>query len=212
MTTNYYIFRILYLKCNKVIRLKENYWLLPSEAQEAGGTVFFDIKSYSYLLIKSDIEENESNLRNEVELVISFFSLLLGNQFYSKETYHFYFEEKLKLKTAHLFPIPEPFVEKHNSSPSGVNIKIIQFIFKQWYEDILDNRIKDSLFHLIAELNAGLRNNMFEISAGLLWNAWEHLTSSYWKIDKDKLYVITKTKYNEFIKLLKKYQIVTLNN
>jgi len=203
MTTNYYIFRILYLKCNSVIRLKENIWLLPSEAQEAGGTVFFDINSYSYLLIKSDIEENETDLRHNIELVISFFSLLLGNQFYSKETYHFYFEEKILLKNAHLYPIPEPFVEKHHFSLSGVWVKIIQFIFDKWYEDILKNQVKDGLFHLIAELNAGLRSTMFEISAGLLWNTWEHLASKYWKKDKNYLYVIKKAKYNEFIRALK---------
>lgn len=52
MTANYYAFRILYLKCNSVIRLKENLWLLPSDAQEVGNTVFFDNNSYSYLLIK----------------------------------------------------------------------------------------------------------------------------------------------------------------
>lgn len=193
----------MYLKCNSVIRLKENIWLLPSESEKAGGTIFFDINSYSYLLIKSDIEENERDLKYNIELVISFFSLLLGNQFYSKETYHFYFEEKILLKKAHLYPIPEPFVEKHHFSLSGVRIKIIQFIFDKWYEDILKNQVKDGLFHLIAELNAGLRSTMFEISAGLLWNTWEHLASKYWKKDKNYLYVINKAKYNEFIKTLK---------
>lgn len=203
MTINYYVFRILYLKCNSVIRLKENLYILPSEVQEIGATIYFDVDSFSYLLIKTDIEESEEILKQIVELIISFFSLLLGNQFYTKENYHFYFENKLILKKAHLYPIPEPFVVKHQSTPSVVRLKIIQFIFKQWYEDILDYRVKDSIFHLIAELNAGLRNTMFEISAGLLWNVWEHLASKYWKNNKDKLYVITKTKFNEFITVLK---------
>ncbi|KKL78662.1 hypothetical protein LCGC14_2022610 [marine sediment metagenome] len=68
MTKNYYIFRILYLKCNSVIRLKQNLFILPSEDQEVGATIYFDINSFSYLLIKSDIEENEENLRKKVEL------------------------------------------------------------------------------------------------------------------------------------------------
>ncbi len=76
-------------------------------------------------------------------------------------------------------------------------------IFKNWYENILKNRVKDELNHLIAELNAGLRSTMFEVSAGLLWNAWEHLASKYWKIEKEELYVIKKSKYKEFIKALK---------
>jgi len=208
MTANYYVFRILYLKCNRVIRLKENLWILPSEVQEIGGNVFFKINSFSYLLIKSEVEENEIDLKNKVELVISFFSLLLGNQFYSKENYHFNFEEKIQLNKAHLYPIPEPFAEKHHFSLSGVWVKIIQFIFDQWNEDILTNQVKDGLFRLIAELNAGLRSNMFEISAGLLWNAWEHLASKYWKKDKNNLYVIKKTKFNDFIGALKE----TANN
>ncbi len=181
----------------------ENIYILPSEVQEIGTTIYFDIDSFSYLLIKTDSEENEENLRQMVKLIISFFCLLLGNQFYTKENYHFYLENKIIIKKAHLYPIPEPIVEKHPSTPSVVHIKIIQFIFKQWYQDIFDNCIKDSIFRLIAELNAGLRNTMFEISAGLLWNAWEHLASKYWKNNKDKLYVITKTKFNEFIKALK---------
>ncbi|MEE9378502.1 MAG: hypothetical protein V3V33_10760 [Candidatus Lokiarchaeia archaeon] len=203
MTSNYHIYRILYLNCNKVIRLKENIYILPSEVQEIGASIYFEINSFSYLLIKTNNEDDNENLRQTLELIISFFSLLLGNQFYSKENYHFYFENKILLKNAHLYPIPEPFVEKHHSSPSRVSIKIIQFIFKQWYKDILDNRVKDSVFHIIAELNAGLRNTLFEISAGLLWNAWEHLASKYWKIDKNELYVIKKDKFNDFIKVLK---------
>lgn len=203
MAINYYVFRILYLKCNTVIRLMENIYIIPSEVQEIGTTIYFDIDSFSYLLIKTDIEENEENLRKTVELIISFFSLLLGNQFYTKENYHFYSENKLLLKKVQLHPIPEPFIEENQSVPSSVWNKIVQFIFKQWYEEIRDNRVKDSLFHIIAELNAGLRNIIFEISAGILWNAWEHLAEKYYKIDKDKLFVIKKSKFNEFIKILK---------
>lgn len=203
MTDNWYIFRILYLNCKSVIRLKENIYILPSEVQEFGATIYFDINSFSYLLIKTEMEENKDNLRKTVELIISFFSLLLGNQFYTKENYHFYSENKLLLKKAQLYPIPEPFIKKNQSVPSAVRNKIVQFIFKRWYEEILDNRVKDSLFYIIAELNAGLRNTLFEISAGLLWNAWEHLAEKYCKIDEDKLYVIKKSKFNEFIKILK---------
>ena len=74
-------------------------------------------------------------------------------------------------------------------------------IFKKWYENLLKNRVKDELNHLIAELNAGLRSTMFEVSAGLLWNAWEHLASKYWKIEKKELYVIKKSKFKPIKKL-----------
>ncbi|MHA1285289.1 MAG: hypothetical protein ACTSQP_22540 [Promethearchaeota archaeon] len=201
---NYFVFRVLHLKCNKIIKLANNIFILPSEINESGSTVYFDLQSYSYLVLVAKNNENKENLKKKVEIILSFFSILFANQIFFDEEYHFCLNEECRLIKVHLKSLPNFLREIYKSIPSSAYIKITQFIFKKWYDEICNNPIRDNLFYLIAEFNAGLRSSIFEIGAGLLWNVWEHLASIYWKNkDKKKLYVIRKSKFKEFIKILK---------
>jgi len=216
MKEHFYVYRIIYLKTHRPIKLTENILLCPNyienkERKDSKFTLSYnvecDVNSFSYLIIKKEKIIQDNELKKDIELILSLFSILLSNQFYYKENYHFILdkENNFSLENALIVSFPERTIKKERDILfTGLHIREIQENFNELHNNLLRNPISDSLFYIIAIFMASLRESVFEIKASLIWDVLEYMATRYWKvIDTDKLYIIKKEKFKDFIKELK---------
>lgn len=211
MKTNNYLFRISCLELYYPIKFNDDICILPNLVNMRENVepnllyVDFNPKTFSYLLVQSDKPLNRKKLENLAKKSISFLTILILNQLYIEEYYHFKLEGGVfSLVEATILPFKELELKKKNNYLHGrMGVYPLNKIAGKLFKKILDNPISDSLYSIIMEYITSHKESLIEISGTVAWNVIEHMASRYWeRVDRKKLYIITEKKLIKFIDFL----------
>lgn len=206
--TFHHLYKINCLEIHIPIKITENMYLLPRKEvlNDKNYQITFNKEEYSYLFILSENREDVPTCdQNRIEMIKSVLSLLLANQFYTKEFMHLYFEDSqstfLKAKITPNLKI------SHQKREDLAHFNIVDLFtaLSNIYKHLCDHFLADYIFKLTSTLMAFLRENVFELSVILGTTFIEHLTAVYWTIkDPEYLTNLKDDTFNKYITHLSK--------
>ncbi len=211
MRAHNYLFRISCLELFYPVIINDDIYIIPNSDNMRDNLetnfsyIDFKPSSFSYLLIMSEEPINREELENLAKQTISMLIVLLLNPLYLEEFYHFK-QDKGNVTPVEVTikPFEGPDLKKKRNYLHG-RLAIYSFneIARDLFKKILDNPISDSLYSIIMEYIVSHKNPLIEISGTIAWNVLEQIVSRYWeKKNKEKLYIITEEKLNDYIGFL----------
>ena len=227
MKRHIYIIRVNYLRITSPIKLTDDITLIPYGYEKDGEEqsdvtinhdISFDDNSYSYLFIEKDVELGEKELNNEIRQIISLFSFVVSNQldlFGFFENFHIHYKNKSKiiLEQAVICPFHKYPLDRSYSLVYQKEKNMLKAVINKMYEIFIKKPISNSFYYIINEYLISKREKIPAIKAAFAWNTLEHMAAKYWEeIDKSKLYIISKKKFDNLIKKLKKEFHIFLDN
>ena len=211
MKAHNYLFRISCLELYYPVIVNDDIYIIPNsvnmrdEIEPNLTYIDFNPDSFSYLLIQSEIPINREELENLAKKAISMLIILILNPLELEEFYHFKHQEgDFSLVKASIKPFEEPDLKKKRNYLHGrLGVYPFNKIAGNLFKKISENPISDSLYSIIMEYTASYREPLIEISGTIAWNVLEHISSKYWeKKNKEKLYIIRKEKFEDYIDAL----------